>query len=400
MSQDDPIFITSSDEEESISEGENMQLSRNQSMESGLSQASITRRGLQAHLSIGSGDQESKYNDPELPTEIECEKPKKGHKDPFHGKKFRWWFFTWNNPEHTEDKERLLKDEKFSYLKFQYEIGKEGTKHYQGVFYLKYQSTCSALTKRYPTCGYFAPVKDIKGAVNYCGKEETRLDGPWQAGTLPNQGRRSDLLDCKTIIDEGGDIEDLFQEQFCNAVRYGRGLKEYYRIKHKNDKRTWQTTCYVYYGDSGMGKTEAAKIETEEWGGRVFWLTLEGGMGGKVWWDGYDGEENVVIDEFNCQIRLSDFKRLIDSTPLRVPVKGDSVPFLAKRVWVMTNTMLDAWYYKSAPPGPERNALNRRLHYKEYFGTKFLGMENYDMFVQSRISFVDAQKVGDYVIKT
>jgi len=324
----------------------------------------------------------------------------KGHKDPFGGKKFRWWFFTWNNPEHPDFKQKLLNEGGFTYIKFQYEKGKSGTKHYQGVFYWKCQITCSALTKRFPECGYFAPVKSIEGAINYCGKKDSRLEGPWQKGTLPKQGRRTDLLECKKIIDDGGGMAELFEEQFANAVRYGRGLKEYHKLKHKNDKRTWQTICYVYYGDSGMGKTEAAKIEAAEWGGDTFWLTLEGGTFGKVWWDGYEGEENVIIDEFNCQIRLADFKRLIDSSPLSVPVKGGMVPFLAKRIWIMSNKMLDAWYYAAAPPGPERNALNRRLHYKEYYDEKFQGQPNYKQFVDIRRSFVHAQMCGDYVIKT
>lgn len=324
----------------------------------------------------------------------------KGHKDPFGGKKFRWWFFTWNNPTHPSCKVELLKEKGFKYIKFQYERGASGTKHYQGVFYWANKITCSALTKRYPECGYFAPVKSTDGAIKYCGKEESRIEGPWEAGSPPNQGRRTDLLECKSIIDGGGNLEDLFEQQFAATVRYGRGLKEYYNIKHKNDKRTWQTICYVYYGDSGMGKTEAAKIESEEWGGGTFWLTLEGGTYGKVWWDGYDNEENVIIDEFNCQIKLADFKRLIDSSPLKVPVKGGMVPFMAKRIWIMSNKMLDAWYYKAAPPGPERNALNRRLHYKEYFEEKFQGQRSYRHFVDIRRSFVHAQQCGDFEIRT
>lgn len=403
MSQDDPICITSTDDEFG-NDGYDMEQGGEQSGglsdEEGLSAHSIERRRRIRHRSNDDSIEESKYNDSQLSGEIECEKPSKGHKDPFHGKRFRWWFFTWNNPEHPDNKSSLLKDNKFQYIKFQYEIGKEGTRHYQGVLYLKNACTCSALTKRYPSCGYFAPVKDIKGACNYCGKEESRLEGPWEAGTLPNQGRRSDLLECKAIIDGGGTLADLFEEQFANTVRYGRGLKEYYNLKHKDDKRTWQTICYVYYGDSGMGKTEAAKIESEEWGGDTFWLTLEGGTFGKVWWDGYDGEENVIIDEFNCQIRLADFKRLIDSSPLKVPVKGGMVPFLAKRIWIMSNKMIDAWYYKCAPPGPERNALNRRLHYKEEFMERFQGQINYKKFVDIRRSFVHAQQCGDYVVRT
>jgi len=321
-------------------------------------------------------------------------------RDAYGGKRFRWWFLTWNNPDHPDDKELLLKSNKLSYVKFQYEQGKTGTKHYQGVFYLKEAKTCRALLKIFPGCGYLAPVKDTAGAINYCGKAESRIDGPWTAGSLPAQGRRSDLLECKSIVDNGGGMDELYEHQFANTVRYGRGLREYVNLVNRDTVRKWQTVCYVYVGDAGMGKTQAAAAESAAWGGRTFWLTLEGGTFGKVWWDGYDGEENVIIDEFNCQLKLADFKRLIDSSPLKVPIKGGMVNMLAKRIWICSNKMLDAWYYKAAPPGPERNALLRRLHYREEFYTKFQGAPGYDEFIETRQWFVDLQKSGDYVVDT
>jgi len=330
----------------------------------------------------------------------------KSGRDPFQNRKFRWWFITWNNPSHPEDKTLLLSWDQIIYIKFQYEKGKTGTKHYQGVFYLKGPKTCTTLRSKFPGCGYMAPVKDTKGAVKYCGKSDTRIDGPWEQGTLPKQGARSDLLECKTIVDSGGGMDELFEQQFSNAVRYGRGLSQYVNLVAQKNPRKTQTTCYVYYGDSGMGKTEAAKAETAAWGGKVFWLTLESGMGGKVWWDGYNGEPNVVIDEFECQLRLVDFKRMIDSSPYKVPVKGGYVEFKALRVWVLTNYCPDAWYLKSAPPGPQRNALLRRIHYREDFFKeedgglgKFQGQSTWQNFVDMRTMFVTSQQDGTYVVK-
>lgn len=321
-------------------------------------------------------------------------------KDPYGGKVFRWWFFTWNNPKHPEDKKSLLDHfKKGGYIKFQYEKGEEGTKHYQGVLYAPNKCTCSSLTKKFPTCGYLAPVIDTKGAINYCGKEESRIEGPWEEGQMPKQGQRNDLLECKSIIDNGGGMEELFEQQFSNAVRYGRGLKDYIHIKNKDKIRTWQTICYIYTGDAGCGKTEAAKIESEEWGGGTYWLTIEK-IGGKIWWDGYEGQQNIIIDEFNCGMTLTDFKRVIDSSPLTVPYKGGSTQFLGKRVWFISNNPLDSWYYKSAPPGPNRNAFERRLHYKEWFGQKFQGQDNYEQYKETRQWFVQLQKSGEWLINT
>jgi len=317
----------------------------------------------------------------------------KRDKDAYGGKQFRWWFFTWNNPKHPEDKDKLLKSKLHSYIKFQYEKGKEGTLHYQGVFYLKCTQACRSLLATYDRCGYFAPVISIEGATNYCGKTESRIDGPWTAGSLPAQGRRSDLIECKNIVDNGGGMDELFELQFANAVRYGRGLKEYVAIKRRGNVRKWQTVCYVYTGDAGTGKTQAAIAESTTWGGGTYWLTVEH-TGGKLWWDGYEGQENVIVDEFNCGIPLTDFKRLIDCTPLSIPIKGGMTQFLAKRIWFLSNKVLDVWYYKAAPPGPDRNAFNRRIHYHERFDTLFQGAPGYQEYMETRIWFVQLQKKG------
>lgn len=324
---------------------------------------------------------------------------KPGYRDAYKGKRFRNWFFTWNNPK-EEDKESLLKCRDFKYILFQLEKGKTGTLHYQGVFFLKEAKTCSAINKIFGRMGYLAPLKSQEKGLAYVSKEETRMDGPWSAGTLPKgQGTRSDLLAVKEIIDTGASMRDVFEQSFANAVRYTRGLSQYHAMVNKNKERKWQTIAYIYIGDAGMGKTEAAKAEAAAWGGGTYWLTLEGGMGGKVWWDGYEGEENIIIDEFHCQIRLDDFKRLIDSSPLRVPYKGGYHNFLGKRIWILSNMILDTWYFKSATPGPNRNALMRRLHYKEEFWTKFLGQDTHEHFVFMREQFVEAQKKNEFLIK-
>lgn len=321
--------------------------------------------------------------------------------DAFKGRKFQWWFFTWNNPEHPINKELLLElGKKVGYIKFQYERGKnDGTLHYQGVCWFK--QNISHTTFKSKTCNsiHATPVKFIDKACDYCGKDDTRVEGPWEAGTKPRQGQRTDLLKCKSIIDDGGGLKDLFQKEFTNTVKHHRGLILYMQVVNKDRFRKWQTKSYIYYGAAGTGKSEAAKIETEEWGGGTFWLSLESGTGGKIWWDGYDGEENVVIDEFHCQMKLTDIKKLIDSTPYQVPIKCGFVQMLAKRVWILSNVMIDCWYYKALSAGPhERDAFNRRIHYKEYFGSKFLGQPDFDSFSDSRIYFVQIQKEGLWVI--
>ncbi len=58
-------------------------------------------------------------------------------------------------------------------------------------------------------------------------------------------------------------------------------------------QRSWQTTCTVVWGPPGSGKSMHAWAEG---GPEAYWITKPNGP--RAFWDGYDGQENVVIDEF------------------------------------------------------------------------------------------------------
>lgn len=341
---------------------------------------------------------------------------KKKKTDKEDDKRYTDWVFTWNNPKHPEDKDKLLSLET-KYIKFQYEVGEEKkTPHYQGQIVFKDGKTFTAVLKFFKyycktNIGYTAPTKKILKSINYVGKEEGRLDGPWEQGKPPkeDQGKRNDILEIRKLIKEGKSIRQIWDtcEHFGTWTRNHRALAKFHAMVGVPEERKEQTICYVYWGKTRCGKSEAAKIESKAWGGSVYWLTLEGGMNGKVWWDDYNGEENVVIDEFNCQIRISDLKRIIDSTPLRIPRKGDSCMFLAKRVWILSQHNPEDWYDKvCAKYCLEREALNSRLHYVEEFKEKFHGLhcdkckdvrrfkcpECFEMYTGWRTDFVEEQQ--------
>lgn len=58
---------------------------------------------------------------------------------------------------------------------------------------------------------------------------------------------------------------------------------------------------------------------------------------GNVWFDGYDGEEDIVINEFKGWLPVSLMCRLVDAAPLSLPTKGGHVKCLVKRVWIDSN---------------------------------------------------------------
>ncbi len=89
--------------------------------------------------------------------------------------KSRNWFFTLNN--HTKKEVDTIYDEifKLNCMKFifQEEKGKDGTKHLQGT--IAYKNAVSFNTmKRLSPRAHWEKVKNLKNAMAYCCKEETR----------------------------------------------------------------------------------------------------------------------------------------------------------------------------------------------------------------------------------
>jgi len=72
------------------------------------------------------------------------------------------------------------------YVCGQLEKGEEGTPHIQFFVNCKKPTRISAL-KKICNKAHFEEVKINNGAHDYCMKEETRVEGPWEFGTKPLQ---------------------------------------------------------------------------------------------------------------------------------------------------------------------------------------------------------------------
>lgn len=76
-----------------------------------------------------------------------------------------------------------------------------------------------------------------------------------------------------------------------------------------------------------------------------------------LWWEGYVGQECVIIDEFYGWIQYDFLLRLLDRYPLRVEVKGGSVNMSATKFVFTSNKEWTQWY----PGIDDTSALKRRL---------------------------------------
>lgn len=268
---------------------------------------------------------------------------------------FKGWVFTLNNPDPdgSDSPARWEDNDRVRYCFWQSEVGDgtdgvpSGTPHYQGHLVLHTKARRSWLKRHLCRKSHFEPRKGtLDQAEEYCSKEETRVDpigGPQLGagcfGTRPRSGRggRSDLDCVRQDLDEGASMREISERYFGTFLRYERGLRSYRLLRQR--QRDWITYTHVLWGPPGCGKTRAV---TELAGPDAYWLPKPNSN--RAFWDGYDGHDTVVIDEFYGWLPRDFMQRLCDRYPLNVETKGGTVAFVAKQIFITSNARPEKWW--------------------------------------------------------
>lgn len=273
------------------------------------------------------------------------------------------WVFTWNNPEFELNLESVPLA---SYIIYQKEQGENGTIHYQGYLEASRRVRLSQLKNIHQGIHWEVRRGSQAQAIDYARKEDTRIDGPWEYGVPMQsvQGRRSDLVSVARGIGDGRTFGELSEEFEAECLQYRRSILEAVRERDRQKlKRTMRESMevVVYWGDAGAGKTRA--VYEENGIENVFALTEC--SNGTVWFDGYEGEDVLLIDDFRGWIRFQQLLKLLDIYPLRIPIKGSYDYAAWTKVYITSNHSPDSWYNPDS--GHYLPALRRRIHRTVHF---------------------------------
>jgi len=265
----------------------------------------------------------------------------------------RNWCFTLNNP--SEEEEEHLKEVEVGYIIFQLESGLNGTSHFQG--YVQFKTRRSLLQcKR--SLGERCHLEPARGSpddnVAYCSKLDGQIRGPYVRGEISKPGERRDIQAFVSSVKEAksdAELVDLHPEHF---VRYHKAVD---RIRNAFIvSRSWEMRVVVYWGPSGVGKTRRA---VEEAGPSVYFVS-KGDNNQPVWFDGYQGEETVIIDDFYGWLPWTFILRLLDRYPFSVQYKGGFRQFTSRQIFITSNVHPDKWYKNV--PNDDITPLLRRIN--------------------------------------
>lgn len=260
----------------------------------------------------------------------------------------RGWCFTLNN--WTADEYKAVTEGGFDYLVVGREMGEQGTPHLQGYMYLKGRGRRLGGVKK--LAGFArAHLEPAAGNAEqnflYCSKGGDFVE----MGVRPvGQGKRKDIDVVRDIINAGGGMGDVLAAcQSYQAARMGELLLKYARPQARDVEVIW------LHGPSGCGKTRLAVQMCDE-AKMPYWMSSRS----LKWWDGYDGEEAVIVDDYRTDFcSWSELLRILDRYPFRVEVKGGSRPLCA-RVIIITSPRgpLETW---AGQTDEEMAQLTRRI---------------------------------------
>jgi len=253
----------------------------------------------------------------------------------------------------------VLRDfgEHATYLVYGHEVGESGNFHLQGYVHFKEKMSKSTVCAAIP--GAHVEVARGNAIQNrvYCTKD----DDYTEEGVLPAQGRRSDLWDVKEVAKARGGLtlRSAVEEFPAVVAKYPRFVQTLNLVYGRS--RTTAPVVIYFFGPTGLGKSRSANVIAQQLG-RVFRVPQAKGSG--TYFDGYDGHEVLLFDEFyGNRVSWSQLLEITDRYPNQLPVHGSAGPSNIAQYIIFCSNSKPEQLYKNIDPAP----FLRRISWKQEF---------------------------------
>jgi len=233
----------------------------------------------------------------------------------------RRWCFTLNH--YSEDEIGSLDNLTCKYLIYGKEVGESGTPHLQGFLIFEDLVSLAKCKERIPRA-HLEPAKgSSEQASDYCKK-----DGDFvERGVLNQSGKRTDLQRVVELVKKGQSFNDIVQEHGDVFVKFARGLNALSMVLQKPYNHDGERGLWLV-GKPRTGKSRFARTYQN------YFVKAQ-----NKWWDGYDGEHVVILDDLDDkggQMLGHYLKIWTDRYACRGETKGGTVN-LQHRLFIITS---------------------------------------------------------------
>ncbi len=218
----------------------------------------------------------------------------------------------------------------------------------------------SALIK-HDAFAHYVIVKKDNGVTEYCNKDTGRLDGPFTYGIKPaRKDKAGDTARKNMEVIELGP-EKALEQGLIPLKDYDKIVKSVnlYKIRTGQAMETEDCRGIWIWGPPGTGKSHYAR---HEWGDS-FYVKAQ-----NKWFDGYNGESTIIMDDHDSPCLSHLIKLWTDKYKTNGEVKGHIVPLQHTR-FVVTSNFSIAELYKDQPL-TTIDAIQRRFKV-HHFNTPF-----------------------------
>lgn len=258
----------------------------------------------------------------------------------------RSWCYTLNN--YTLDEVIAIEGIECRYHIWGLEVGDTGTPHVQGYIEFDGVMRLAGMKKLIERAHWEKRRGTREQARVYCMKDgEWDERGDFAAG---GQGTRNDIHRLVGMVRTGEKMLDIMEEMPEVAARNMRFMEKYIELVEKDASRDFRKVeVAVLVGDAGSGKSRIVHdLEPT-----VFTVNTDETFP----FDGYDGEDAILIDDFYGGLKYSNLLRVLDGHQYRVNVKGGHRYARWTRIYITSNEGPECWYKKGLTP-----ALKRRIN--------------------------------------
>lgn len=260
------------------------------------------------------------------------------------------WIFVINNPNLDDyfDLEKI----RTKYMIWAIEEGDLGTTHIQGYLH-RSQCTRSQLSKMLRRAHLEVAKGDAESNRRYItgpweknGRKKEAREDYYESGTLPQQGKRNDLLELRDAIKAGKRKWEIMESDLIKPyAKSHKVMNEYIQLcmkRQAHDRYHEQKfpTITVFHGKAGTGKTRQAFTQ-----GKLVTRCQYTSEKDKIWFDSYEPGDILLFDEFTGdKISFEYFKELTDIYPITLPLKGGTAFRLDSDVVITSNNHPKDWW--------------------------------------------------------
>lgn len=189
----------------------------------------------------------------------------------------------------------------------------------------------------------------VKQNIDYCSKDE----GFIEFGVRPVTNQRNDLVHLYKAVAKGQTDRELLENG--HFPTWSRSLKAVDRVRSLYRPEARERIVELHIGATGTGKTRNCFLRYPN----LFEIPIA--KKGDLWFDGYDQDNECLIDEFSGQMPLQALLKITDKYYVRkVPYKG-GFHWWNPSVLLITSNIFPKKWYKWEGREEQEMALRRRF---------------------------------------